>query len=61
MTKLTNRTVAAIKPGDRDLFVWDDELPGFGDQTKHRTVIRRMGLAREGFMTCVWGRLSPRR
>ena len=32
--KLTNRTVAAIKPGDRDLFVWDAELPGFGLRVK---------------------------
>ncbi|MEQ8760857.1 tyrosine-type recombinase/integrase [Marinovum algicola] len=34
MTKLTNRSVAAIKPSDRDLFVWDDKLPGFGLRVK---------------------------
>ncbi len=34
MTKLTNRTVAAVKIGDRDLFVWDDELAGFGLRVK---------------------------
>ncbi len=34
MTKLTNRTVAEIKPCDRDIVVWDDELPGFGLRAK---------------------------
>jgi integrase len=31
MAKITKRTVDALKPaGDRDAFLWDDELPGFG-------------------------------
>lgn len=34
MTKLTNRTVASTRPRDCDVFVWDDELPGFGLRVK---------------------------
>ena len=30
MAKLTKRTVDAAKPQERDYFVWDNELPGFG-------------------------------
>lgn len=30
MPKLTKRSVDAIKPAAADLFLWDDELPGFG-------------------------------
>jgi Arm DNA-binding domain/Phage integrase, N-terminal SAM-like domain len=31
MAKITKRSVGALKPaGDRDVFLWDDELPGFG-------------------------------
>jgi integrase len=31
MAKITKRSVDALKPaGDRDVFLWDDELPGFG-------------------------------
>ncbi len=29
-TKLTKRSVEAIKPQERDLLVWDTEIPGFG-------------------------------
>ncbi len=30
MAKLTIRTVEALKPGDRERFVWDGEMRGFG-------------------------------
>ena len=29
-SKLTKRTLDATHPGAKDLFVWDDELRGFG-------------------------------
>ena len=34
MTKLTVRTIANLKPSEKDLMVWDDELPGFGLRVK---------------------------
>ncbi|KZD25513.1 tyrosine-type recombinase/integrase [Tardiphaga robiniae] len=34
MTKLTKRTVDAIKPTEGELVLWDDELPGFGLRAK---------------------------
>ena len=34
MTKLTVRTVLASKASERDLFIWDDELAGFGLRVK---------------------------
>jgi len=34
MSKLTNRTVSATHQKDSDVFVWDDELPGFGLRVK---------------------------
>lgn len=30
MTKLTKRVVDAAKPGPKDFFIWDDEMPGYG-------------------------------
>jgi integrase len=33
MAKLTKRTVDAARVGERDVFIWDSELPGFGLKT----------------------------
>lgn len=30
MAKLTKRVVDQVKPGAKDVFVWDEDLPGFG-------------------------------
>jgi integrase len=30
MAKITKRSVDAATPGDKEYFIWDDELPGFG-------------------------------
>ena len=32
--KLTERLVASLKPSDRDAFIWDDALSGFGVRVK---------------------------
>lgn len=34
MTKITKRLIDALRPGDSDLVVWDDALPGFGVRLK---------------------------
>ncbi len=34
MPKLTKRTVDSVRPGDRDIMLWDDDLPGFGLRVK---------------------------
>jgi Arm domain-containing DNA-binding protein/integrase-like protein len=64
VAKLTKRTIDAQKPGDRDVFLRDDELPGFGLrvypsgakvyllQWKRDGRSRRLNLGRHGPVTC---------
>jgi hypothetical protein len=52
MSRLTKRTVEATAPSQRDVFVWDDALPGFGLRvlpSKGRT--RRLALEPHGVLT----------
>jgi len=47
--KLTKRTIEAVAPGARDLFVWDTELPGFGVKvTPHGARIYVLQYSRAG-------------
>ena len=34
--KITKRGVESIKPGARDVFLWDTEIPGFGVKVTRR-------------------------
>ena len=63
MPRLTKRTVEAVRPGPKDIFIWDSTLPGFGVRVlpsgrrsyviqyraKGRT--RRMTLGSHGVLT----------
>jgi integrase len=64
LPKLTKRVVDALQPGERDVFVWDNELHGFGVRVKpsgagafiiqYRTETgrtRRFALGRKGTLT----------
>ncbi len=63
MTKLTKRQIEALEPREKDYFVWDSELPGFGIrvfptgrkqfvvQYRYGRVSRRMSLGKFGAIT----------
>lgn len=63
MAKLTKRQIEALEPGDKDYFVWDSELSGFGIrvfptgrkqfvlQYRYGRTSRRMSLGRFGAIT----------
>ncbi len=72
MTKLTKRVADAAKPADKDYFIWDDEMPGYGlrvlpsgkksymvqYRAKGRT--RRVTFGRYGKMTADEARVKAR-
>src|SRR3954447_24405317 len=70
MPKLTKRVVEAFPPAAGDLFVWDDELPGFGLrvypsgtrkyllQWKRDGRTRRLVLGTHGPLTCEQARAA---
>jgi integrase len=70
MARLTKRTVDAEKSGDRDRFLWDEELTGFGVRTypsgakvylcqwKRGGRTRRLVLGRHGPVTCEQARAA---
>jgi integrase len=73
MTKLTKRTVDAAVAAETDLFVWDDEMPGFGLRVKrsgaksflvqYRNVngrSRRLTVGRYGVLTVEEGRKAAK-
>ena len=72
MPRLTKRTVEAIRPGERDRFLWDDELRGFGLrvypsgvrkyllQWKRDGRTRRLVLGAHGPLTCEEARNDAR-
>jgi integrase len=65
MPKLTKRFVDSIKPGGKEAFYWDDDMPGFGLRQKPSGALtwvvqyrergqghtRRMALSRVGILT----------
>jgi integrase len=72
MARLTKRAIEAIRPGEHDQFLWDDELRGFGVrvypsgarkyllQWKRDGHTRRLVLGTHGLITCEEARNEAR-
>ncbi len=73
MTRLTKRIVDAIEPAEKDIWKWDNELPGFGVRVKPSGVksyliqyrnrqgaTRRRTIARHGVLTADQARSEAR-
>jgi hypothetical protein len=74
VANLTKRTIEALKPTARDLFVWDDKLPGYGVRVKpsgiksyvvqyrnEHNVSRRMTVGRFGVLKTDRARQSAKK
>lgn len=73
MARLTKRTVDGLKPADKEFFVWDEDMPGFGIRvmpTGHKGYLiqyrdangrtRRQSLGRHGTVTADEARTEAR-
>ncbi len=72
MAKLTKRVVEGVRPREKEVFVWDNELPGFGlrvfpsgrraylVQYRHRRRTRRLTLGTHGVLTPAEARRAAR-
>ena len=71
MAKLTKRGIEAMDPAEKDYFVWDSELSGFGIrvfpsdrkqfvlQYRYGRISRRIALGRFGAITPDHARFAP--
>ncbi|MBB59207.1 MAG: integrase, partial [Rhodospirillaceae bacterium] len=73
MTRLSKRTVDTLSPGEKEYFVWDEDMPGFGLRvwpTGRKVYLiqyrdsggrtRRKGLGKHGVVTAEDARKEAR-